>query len=1111
MNSRSPLLTSIFDSEIYVSSLLTDTTEKHSKTRQKNRLDELIRQYLAGAHAVANQQLEIRRQESKQWVPWIPQRPERGMIFLSNLLKDDSPEALNLIVEERGSAPHGTPSPELSTRVCHDPWKHRLTVDLAYYLTYRSAGSPKRLREILAEMIRPGSNIGLGDEQDVINLRPPVLLRVQFVADIYRHLANQLEGRLVLRDDKIALSAFFLTDYLFKFHRRAFRWNNIERMDELTHIHRAPDIRELLGEIIDHFRARYLHDVVNGMYTYRFRSEVAQEIEHISHYNETEMAAFNFTLDESQALKTSYNLALQEGKEDNLDIIAGLGELHEYDQDYDIACQYYNRALKIADEQFTRQYGETQLTAVLSATAPTMGRLGWNETILSIPLAWTLTRLRLMLQIGMTYEQSGNLERAEGEYVAAYELSRLFLDRHLSDRRRTEDLARDVEISWMTPPAEGMKHASLLYQPLFALAWVAEKQWNDIDTSATAIEKGLAELKCCLPFVDSWTLKPSKAPEKVTHSSFALIISDLHSKAADLYFFKGRQTVAAKDIENYNRGGKQVTGSDNVEAKAGEATGDRPNGIQGYLLRAHFHYSMALHLMRLYIHHRIISSPAKFHTTPYRGNKTISGDSYPAFIYRATAGILNNMAENMLARSSPFSILKYKEEKRVASNKNRTMAMEIKRWLASGNEYANCVDGQDNTNCVTYRVNGRSHIIFIDHIWYQVGKCAVEPQTPHPAPVKKSPLIDATMQEKVEAKGRRKSMTLDYKGRREAFERLQIALQFSLAAAEFRAEQGNYDDAAMEMLMVAHTACQYQWWIRAHGSHLLSGPLKHFGIETNGPAMANDFAKGRRYLTDVALDALSRAGRWLQLARQDRFSKADKVVVGNIIPPEAVTLACSLGLVCCGNNPDHEAIGEIRTLLTSWQVAPLERKITEEEPAWIYFQQVLFECLRINRYPVFNRLHGLKVLLDSSLIGITSAPPTDWRAENQSMENWLGRLYDEFEVVFQRFGAPHLFSHAQIGQTAAYYALYRSSHTNDGKDASRRALSTVRRNAIFHLEKSIEMYTLGQAHYETMRKMYYLYDDFNDRRMHHARALEMAGWDVSILLLDYLIDLHPEK
>jgi len=43
---------------------------------------------------------------------------------------------------------------------------------------------------------------------------------------------------------------FISADHLFKFHRRGFSWSSLERIDELRHMHRAPDLRALLVSLV---------------------------------------------------------------------------------------------------------------------------------------------------------------------------------------------------------------------------------------------------------------------------------------------------------------------------------------------------------------------------------------------------------------------------------------------------------------------------------------------------------------------------------------------------------------------------------------------------------------------------------------------------------------------------------------------------------------------------------------------------------------------------------------------------------------------------------------------------------------------------------------------
>jgi hypothetical protein len=41
------------------------------------------------------------------------------------------------------------------------------------------------------------------------------------------------------------------------------------------------------------------------------------------------------------------------------------------------------------------------------------------------------------------------------------------------------------------------------------------------------------------------------------------------------------------------------------------------------------------------------------------------------------------------------------------------------------------------------------------------------------------------------------------------------------------------------------------------------------------------------------------------------------------------------------------------------------------------------------------------------------------------------------------------------------------------------------------------MVTQRRAYYEAISDLFYLYDDFNDRQIHHNHALQMAGFELS--------------
>ena len=274
-----------------------------------------------------------------------------------------SDRALDLKVIDARLEAHLKDKPDFANHCDENTW---LLDDLVSFLAFRSAGSPKRLREALQQLIRPsGSFFAPGDhrrfelvpDRDMLVIDDAELYRIQFVAYIFRHIDRTFGDILVQRDDKVAINVFFLFDYLMKLHGRAFSLSSLERLDELAHIHRAPDLRRMLEKVITESAEEFFHRLLNGLYSYRFQSDLAMEIRFLSRLSEPEMAALNFTLDESQELKTTYAAMLGASGEPNPDIISALGELYEFDQAYDVARSHYERAIRMIDDELIRQVG----------------------------------------------------------------------------------------------------------------------------------------------------------------------------------------------------------------------------------------------------------------------------------------------------------------------------------------------------------------------------------------------------------------------------------------------------------------------------------------------------------------------------------------------------------------------------------------------------------------------------------------------------------------------------------------------------------------------------------------------------------------------------------
>jgi len=148
-------------------------------------------------------------------------------------------------------------------------------------------------------------------------------------------------------------------------------------------------------------------------------------------------------------------------------------------------------------------------------------------------------------------------------------------------------------------------------------------------------------------------------------------------------------------------------------------------------------------------------------------------------------------------------------------------------------------------------------------------------------------------------------------------------------------------------------------------------------------------------------------------------------------------------------------------------------------------------CLRTSlsrrRYPVLNQLNGLKVLIDHACL---SQDEVDRKEEICGDVEHLVRLSRHFD-------SPLHFTPQQLGTTLAQVFILRSE-----------ILDTLDlqpwNTAIQQLYLSEQMFTLRQGYYESIRGLYYLYDDFNDRTIHCNQALQMASAEATAFFIRVL-------
>ncbi len=377
--------------------------------------------------------------------------------------------------------------------------------DLIFYLTYRSAGSPKKLAINFEQFVRPlPPQLLVRDREEYSPLVPIspfhdfVLsfcehdqYQVQLISHIFIMLHGETGHLIRLYGDKLSLATFSILDYLLKFHAVAFGGADLERMPDVLDIHRAPALPEIIEVLLGKTLTPYLRRVDNGLYQYRFIQPFQAELDYLSQFSEADLAAFNFTLDESVLIKQHYRDLLKQQIAQTAAIPSGeqdqdhseslpflfeiLGDLNALDQQYGDALLEYRNALQYLPPGLERLYprqGGAPLTG-----APDGPDLSDDRTFLiaASPIHLILY-VRLLLKMGLIAEQRRQYADAAARYFQA---------------EQAVDKALQGRLGKCFVPAS-LGQLTLLVQPGIALAFLQAKQ-NPLPGMADRIMKRLTE------------------------------------------------------------------------------------------------------------------------------------------------------------------------------------------------------------------------------------------------------------------------------------------------------------------------------------------------------------------------------------------------------------------------------------------------------------------------------------------------------------------------------------------------------------------------------------------------------------------------------------------
>ena len=339
--------------------------------------------------------------------------------------------------------------------------------DLIYYITYRSAGNPKRLTLQFEHFVKPIPDEVFAGGSLFYNLVAPTdkypqygivvkefdQYQIQMLSHVFLLFHGDTSALIRQYGDKLAVATFSILDYLFKFHSTGFSPRDLERMPDVIDINRAPSLPDLIALLLANILSPYVRKVDNGVYEYRFLDHFKKEVSYISRFVEQELAAFNFTLDESIWIKHHFRelrdeqLALfNKMPRDSLvssetqalpESIAAihiiLGDLHGLDKEYNLALSEYRNALLALQPYIMLLFSHhTRITApcALDKAQEVCVEKCWKDitnpygakpgrALLSVNTVFTY--IRIQLKIGHLAETRKQFDLAEGSYRTAAE------------------------------------------------------------------------------------------------------------------------------------------------------------------------------------------------------------------------------------------------------------------------------------------------------------------------------------------------------------------------------------------------------------------------------------------------------------------------------------------------------------------------------------------------------------------------------------------------------------------------------------------------------------------------------------------------------------------
>ena len=247
------------------------------------------------------------------------------------------------------------------------------------YLTHICNGSPKKITIYFEKYINlfisgheknpfsHSKNKDIKNTKYCLSFDATNQQKIGFIYYITYPIIQSVVNQATHFGDKVLVSVSFLIDHIFKHHKGGFSYENIEHTPELLEVYHIPNLRSTIDTLLLFLRQNHITDICGGIYQYKFRKSIADEIQYNSRVSEEISAIFNFTLDESLPVKRYYYKQIEDSEKKYLALEArtekesiknqyaatlisqleALAEIHLLDEEYNEAIQHFQTAFEI--------------------------------------------------------------------------------------------------------------------------------------------------------------------------------------------------------------------------------------------------------------------------------------------------------------------------------------------------------------------------------------------------------------------------------------------------------------------------------------------------------------------------------------------------------------------------------------------------------------------------------------------------------------------------------------------------------------------------------------------------------------------------------------------